>query len=69
MQTRKIIPVPIVLVGKDYWSRLIDFDFLVEQGGIAEDDVKLFHLVDTANEAYECLASHWGKVSLLAETS
>lgn len=62
VQTQKIKPVPIVLVGKDYWSRLIDFDFLVEQGAVAEADIKLFHLVDTATEAYDYLESHWNKV-------
>ncbi|GAA0859320.1 TIGR00730 family Rossman fold protein [Aliiglaciecola litoralis] len=59
IQTRKIRSVPIVLVGKDYWNRLIDFRFLVEQGAIAEDDMELFHIVETAKQAYQHLVSYW----------
>ena len=65
IQTKKIRPVPIVLVGKEYWTQLINFDFLVEQGAIAESDLKLFHLVDTAIEAYNYLELHWQGMSEL----
>lgn len=61
IQTKKMPPFPIVLIGKSYWSRLIDFDFLVEQGAVCEEDIKLFHMVDTADEAYEYLSHHWSK--------
>lgn len=59
IQTKKIRPVPVVLIGKDYWNKLINFDFLVEQGAISEEDLKLFHIVDTASDAYDYLKSHW----------
>lgn len=59
IQTKKVRPVPIVLIGKDYWSKLINFDFLVEQGAIAEADLKLFHVVDTVTDAYQHLALQW----------
>jgi uncharacterized protein (TIGR00730 family) len=59
IQTKKIRPVPIVLIGKDYWNKLINFNFLVEQGAIDKEDLKLFHLVDTAEDAYEYLTSQW----------
>lgn len=59
VQTRKIRPLPVVLVGKDYWSKVINFDFLVEQGAIKPEDLDLFHTVDTAREAYDYLASRW----------
>jgi uncharacterized protein (TIGR00730 family) len=61
IQTKKMPPFPIVLIGKEYWSRLIDFDFLAEQGAVSEADIKLFHMVDTAGDAYEHLSKHWGK--------
>ena len=63
IQTKKIKAVPIVLVGKKYWRRLIDFDFLVEQGTIAEADLSLFHFVETAADAYNYLEQHWGIVN------
>ena len=53
IQTKKIDPVPIVLIGKGFWSKLINFDLLIEEGLIAPDDVKLFTLVNTAEEAWE----------------
>lgn len=59
IQTKKIRPVPVVLVGKEYWQTLINFEFLIEQGAISAEDVKLFHCVDTAEEAYEYLQRHW----------
>lgn len=59
IQTKKIDAVPVVLVGKDYWNNLINFDFLVEQGAICAGDLRLFQLVDTAADAYAYLAQHW----------
>lgn len=60
IQTKKIKPVPIVLIGKEYWQRLIDFDFLVEQGAISEKDLNLFEIVETAEEAFAYLNKFWG---------
>lgn len=55
VQTRKIDPMPIVLVGKQFWRRLVDFDFLVEEGMISRDDLELFSVVDSADEAVAVL--------------
>ncbi len=59
IQTKKIKPVPVVLMGKDFWQRLIDFEFLVEQGAIAEKDIQLFQIVETAEEAFHYLNKFW----------
>jgi hypothetical protein len=59
VQTKKVKPVPIVLIGKKYWQKLIDFEFLVEQGAIAEADLSLFKIVDTGNEAWDYLCQFW----------
>lgn len=59
IQTRKVNPLPVVLVGKTYWNRLIDFEFLVEQGAIQCEDLDLFHIVDSADEALAYLCDHW----------
>lgn len=53
IQTRELTPLPVVLVGKDYWQRLIDFDYLVEEGVIDIEDRDLFWYAETANEAWE----------------
>jgi uncharacterized protein (TIGR00730 family) len=59
-QTGKVRKRPIVLVGREFWSRLVNFDWLVETGMIAAADLKLFHLVETADEAWAVLESALG---------
>ena len=66
-RNQKIITVPVVLVGKEYWSRLINFDFLVEQGAIEEQDLALIKFVDTADEVYEHLTTQWQTMGLIPE--
>lgn len=55
-QTGKINPpLPIVLYGKDYWNRLLDFEALAEWGYISERDLDLFSIVDSVGEAEKIL--------------
>jgi uncharacterized protein (TIGR00730 family) len=54
-QTGKVRKRPIVLVGKEFWSRLVNFEWLVETGMIAAEDLQLFHLVDSGEEAWQVL--------------
>jgi predicted Rossmann-fold nucleotide-binding protein len=51
---------PILLFGREFWSRLIDFEHLVDTGMIGAGDLGLFHFVETAEEAWEVLATHYG---------
>ena len=53
IQTQKKRKIPVVLVGREYWRRLIDFDFLVEEGTIDPEDRELFVYKDGAREAWE----------------
>ncbi len=59
-QTGKVRRRPILLFGRDFWTRLIDFDHLVETGMISPGDVNLFHYVETAEEAWAHLEAHYG---------
>jgi uncharacterized protein (TIGR00730 family) len=59
-QTGKVRKRPIVLVGREFWSRLINFEWLVDTGMIAAEDLKLFHLVETGEEAWQVLESALG---------
>jgi uncharacterized protein (TIGR00730 family) len=52
VQTRKARPVPILLFGSDYWTRLVNFQALVDEGTIAPEDLKLFHYVNDAQQAW-----------------
>lgn len=52
IQTGKVAPVPVVLVGSKHWNRVIDFDYLVEEGFIQTADRELFIITDTAKDAW-----------------
>ena len=60
VQTGKMPRIPIVLVGAEFWRRVIDFDYLVEQGFISASDTDLFTRVDTAEEIVGVLSSFHG---------
>lgn len=55
IQTEKHSPMPVVLYGRRFWERLIDFDLFVEMGLISPEDRELFHVVDTVAEAFSYL--------------
>jgi predicted Rossmann-fold nucleotide-binding protein len=59
-QTGKVRRRPVVLVGREFWSRLIDIDWLIETGMISPGDERLYHVVETAEEAWDVLAAHYG---------
>lgn len=52
IQTRKIAPMPVILVGEDYWRRAVDIDFLVAEGTIDPEDRDLFWFAETAEEIW-----------------
>ncbi|TAL79353.1 MAG: TIGR00730 family Rossman fold protein [Burkholderiaceae bacterium] len=54
-QTQKVDPMPIVLVGKEFWSKAINIDFLIEEGMISARDKDLMTIVETAEEIVEIL--------------
>ncbi|MCP5304312.1 MAG: LOG family protein [Chromatiaceae bacterium] len=53
IQTRKIEPLPVVLIGRAFWERAFDVDFLVDEGVIDAEDRDLFWFAETAQEAWE----------------
>ncbi|HEY1009360.1 MAG: TIGR00730 family Rossman fold protein [Daejeonella sp.] len=67
IQTGKVARFPIVMVGKSYWSGLMDWvktTMLQDQKNINEDDLNLFRLVDTAEEATEHIFRFYDKYVL-----
>ena len=51
---------PVLLFGRAFWERLIDFQHLVDAGMISEGDLNLFRYVETAEEAWEHLCAYYG---------
>ncbi len=60
IQTGKCRKRPILLFGRDFWSRLINFDLLIETGMISPDDVNLFTFVETGEVAWAVLDAEYG---------
>jgi len=58
-QTEKLAKrMCIVVYGKDYWDRVIDFHALVDAGTISSKDLGLFHFADSPEEAFDILRRH-----------
>lgn len=53
VQTRKIQPLPVVLVGEAFWSKAFDLRFLIDEGVIDAEDAELFWYVETAEAAWQ----------------
>ena len=66
IQTNKIGKFPIVLVGSEFWSGLLDWfkGTLLKEGLIAEKDLELFRVVDTAEDAVEHIKAFYDKYSV-----
>ena len=59
-QTGRMQHIPVILVGREYWNRVIDFAFLADEGVIADDDLNLFEFADTAEAAWKIVREFHG---------
>jgi len=55
IQTRKIDPLPVVLVGEEFWRQAVNVDFLADEGVIDPRDKDLFRFAETAEEAWQAI--------------
>lgn len=55
-QTGRMQEIPIILYGREYWTNTIDFQYLADQGVIADDDVELCYFAETPAEAWKIIA-------------
>ncbi|MDX3926580.1 MAG: LOG family protein [Shinella sp.] len=62
MQTGRMALVPLILFGKEFWRRIIDFDALAEFGTIAPGDVELMQFVETAEEAWNIIVTFYDRL-------
>lgn len=51
IQTKRMKPIPFLLFGRDWWGKVINWTLLAEAGVISPEDLKLFVMVETAEEA------------------
>jgi uncharacterized protein (TIGR00730 family) len=59
IQTGRMERVPVILFGKEFWSRAVDLDYLAEQGTISPGDQNLIDAVDTAEEAWDLMKAFY----------
>ncbi|PKP12951.1 MAG: TIGR00730 family Rossman fold protein [Bacteroidetes bacterium HGW-Bacteroidetes-3] len=66
IQTKKIGKFPIILVGRKYWSGLMDWikNTLIDEGAVSLDDLNLISIVDTDDEVLEVINTFYKKYSL-----
>lgn len=59
ISTQKMKPMPIVLLGKEFWSSIINFEALLKQGMIQKSDLKLFKILDSVESAWRYINSFY----------
>jgi uncharacterized protein (TIGR00730 family) len=59
IQTGKVRPVPVILFGREYWDKIINFDALVEDGAITACDRDLVQYAETAEEAWAIILNSY----------
>jgi uncharacterized protein (TIGR00730 family) len=59
IQTGKVRPMPVLLFGREFWEKVIDFQGLADEGVISRHDLDLISWCETAEEAWACVHSHY----------
>jgi uncharacterized protein (TIGR00730 family) len=62
IQTQKMEPIPVILFGRDYWDRLVNWDMFVEEGTISPGDLDLISYAETAQEVWD-ITSQFYKIN------
>jgi uncharacterized protein (TIGR00730 family) len=55
-QTGRMQEIPIILYGREYWTNTINFQYLADQGVVADDDLELCYFAETPAEAWKIIA-------------
>ena len=54
-QTRRMQDIPIILFGRSYWEKALNFQFLADEGAINDEDLDLIHYAESAQEAWNII--------------
>lgn len=60
IQTRRMAPIPIIMFGREYWDRVIDFEFLADEGVIDDAHLRIIQYAETPKEAWDQIANFHG---------
>src|SRR6476661_1452666 len=69
VQTGKVRPLPILLFGREYWNKVVNFRAMVDEGVIAPHDLDLFHWCEEAEEAWEFVSNYYADHPALPQQS
>jgi predicted Rossmann-fold nucleotide-binding protein len=53
--------MPVMLFGREFWERVVNFEALVDEGVVGRDDLTLFTFVETAEDAWSRICAHYGQ--------
>jgi uncharacterized protein (TIGR00730 family) len=59
-QTNRMQAIPIILFGREYWDRVVDFQFLADEGVVADEHLELFDYAQTPEEAWQIISNFHG---------
>ncbi|MFH1757212.1 MAG: TIGR00730 family Rossman fold protein [Pseudomonadota bacterium] len=62
IQTRKIKPLPVILVGEQYWRRVFDVEYLAAEGTIDPEDTELFCFAETADQIWKIICEWYEQI-------
>ncbi len=54
-QTRRMQEIPVILYGREYWQQVLDLDFLLAEGMIDPEHLRLISYADTPEEAWQII--------------
>ena len=58
IQTHKVVKIPIILVGRSFWERIINFSALVDEGVICPEDIDLFSYAEEPGEIWSTISEY-----------
>ncbi len=62
IQTDRMKPMPFLMFGKEFWTKIINWEALSEAGTISPEDLKLFQFVETADEAIDIIDTFYSEI-------
>jgi uncharacterized protein (TIGR00730 family) len=69
IQTGKVRPVPVILFGREYWDKIINFDVLVDEGAISPCDRDLVQYAESAEEAWAIILASYAASNKQADSA
>jgi uncharacterized protein (TIGR00730 family) len=63
-QTGRMQDLPIIMFGREYWDKVIDFQYLADSGTIDDADLDLFQFAETAKEAWNMICQFHSRISV-----